>query len=482
MAKNKEKQSQGKALREKLVRKGKNAWDVLSPQEIDETMQMSEEYKKFLTASKTEREAAAYILDACRKKGFVPLHELQEGRKPVAGTRFYINNRNKALILGVIGEKDLSEGVSIIGSHLDAPRLDLKPNPIYESNNLALINTHYYGGVKKYQWVTVPLAIHGRVVLTDGSIKDIVVGEEPGDPVLTITDLLPHLSKDQMKKKLEEAITGEGLNVLAASRPYPDEEVDDRVKLALLESLHKKFGFVEEDFISAELEIVPAGPARDLGFDRSMVIGYGQDDRICAFTSWKAIESIQKPAYTSFCLLADKEEIGSMGNTGMASRFLLDVMDILVNMAGSNIGAGRVLAVSRGLSADVSAAIDPNYEEVMDKMNAPKLGYGVMLEKYTGSGGKYNANDAHAEYTGVIRKLFNDAGVVWQTGELGKVDQGGGGTIAAFMANFGMDVIDCGPVLLSMHAPYEVSSKADLYMAYKGYWAFYEKNNFEGIY
>lgn len=474
--------SAAEKLKEKLAYKQKNSWDALSDDEYQEAMAICEEYKEFLSLAKTERESVDYFINKCKVKGFSPLDELQNENRLKPGAKFYINNRNKALIIGIVGQKAITEGVRVIGSHLDAPRLDLKPSPLYESNNLVLLNTHYYGGVKKYQWVTIPLALHGRVVLGDGTYKDIVIGEDPADPVFTITDLLPHLSKDQMQKKLAEAITGEGLNILAGSKPYPDKEVKERVKLAVLQKLNEEYGIVEEDFISAELEVVPAGPARDLGFDRSMVIGYGQDDRICAFTSWKAMETIENPVYTPLCLLADKEEIGSTGNTGMASRFLLDAADVLASAQGIDINPGRIMAVSQALSSDVSAAIDPNYEEVMDKMNSPVLGNGVLLTKYTGSGGKYTANDAHAEFVGAIRKLFNEAGVIWQTGELGKVDQGGGGTIAAFLANLGMDVIDCGPALLSMHAPYEVASKVDIYMTMKGYRAFFENNDPFNIY
>jgi aspartyl aminopeptidase len=473
----KENKSKAEILQENLTYKKKNVWEKLSDNETNEVFDISNEYKKFLTKAKTERESVNFFIEKCHEKGFVSLDQLQKNDQLTPGAKFYINNRNKALIIGILGQKSITEGFRLVGSHLDSPRLDLKQQPIYESSDLVLFKTHYYGGIKKYQWVTLPLALHGRVVLSDGTNKDIIIGEDENDPVFTITDLLPHLAKDQMQKKINEAITGEGLNILAGSRPYSDKDIKERVKLAVLEKLNREYKIVEEDFISAEIEIVPAGSARDLGIDRSMVIGYGQDDRICAFASWKAVENLQSPAFTSLCLLADKEEIGSTGNTGMASNYLVDAVNILTEYTGYSIHPERVLARSQALSSDVSAALDPNYEDVMDKNNTPRLGCGVLLTKYTGSRGKVGANDAHAEFVGAVRKLFNDKGVIWQTGELGKVDQGGGGTIAAFLANLGMDVIDCGPALLSMHAPYEVSSKVDLYMTVRGYRAFYEKND-----
>ncbi len=474
--------SKAKTLQEKLTYKKKNVWEELSENEADEVVKICEEYKEFLTQAKTERESVKLFIEKCHQKGFVSLDELQKNNQLAPGAKFYINNRNKALVIGILGQKNITEGFRLVGSHLDSPRLDLKQQPVYESNDLVLFKTHYYGGIKKYQWVTLPLALHGRVVLSDGTYKDIVIGEDADDPVFTITDLLPHLAKEQMQKKVNEAITGEGLNILAGSKPYSDKDIKERVKLAVLELLNREYNIVEEDFISAEFEIVPAGSSKDLGIDRSMILGYGQDDRICAFASWKAIENLQNPAFTSLCLLADKEEIGSAGNTGMASNYLVDAVNILTEYTGYNVHPERILARSQALSSDVSAALDPNYEEVMDKNNTPKLGCGVLLTKYTGSRGKVGANDAHAEFVGAVRNLFNEKKVIWQTGELGKVDQGGGGTIAAFLANLGMDVIDCGPALLSMHAPYEVSSKADFYMTVKGYKAFYEKTDSFNVY
>lgn len=470
--------SRSKELEKKLKWERKNVWTKVEPQEKEWIFRLGEEYKEFLNRAKTEREAVEVIVEQARAAGFVELSALEAGGSLSPGQKFYVVNRGKMVILGVWGQAPLTAGLRLVGSHLDAPRLDLKPNPLYESENLALFKTHYYGGIKKYQWPSMPLALHGVVVNARGEKLKLAIGERPEDPVFTITDLLPHLAQDQMKKTMAEGIPGENLNVLVASIPYEDEEVKERVKLAVLEYLHQTYGLVEEDLLSAELEIVPAGPARDLGFDRSLVGAYGQDDRACVFPSLKAILELDRPFNTALALFVDKEEIGSMGNTGAQSRFLELVVARLCALAGLT-GPQSVLHVlnqSQALSADVIAAEDPSYEGVMDKRNAAALGCGVVLTKYTGSRGKYDANDAHAEFLGQIRSLFNSAGVIWQIGEMGKVDQGGGGTIAQYLANLGIETLDCGPALLGIHSPFEVASKADIYMAYKAYKAFWEQN------
>jgi len=362
-----------------------------------------------------------------------------------------------------------------VGAHIDSPRLDLKPQPFYEDGLLSLAKTHYYGGIKKYQWVAMPLALHGVAVKEDGSIIKIAIGEKPGDPVFTVTDLLPHLAKDQMDKKLSEGVAGEALNILVGGVPVKNREIKDRFKKSTLDYLNREMGLTEEDFISAEIEAVPAWPASDTGFDRGLVAGYGQDDRVCAYAALQALLDTEKPAHTSVVLLTDKEEVGSMGNTGMQSTFFENFVAGIIAMGTGNyrdLMVRTTLANSRGLSADVNAALDPNYEGVMDKLNAARLGCGVVLTKYTGSRGKSGSSEASAEFVAAVRKIFNGNNVVWQTGELGKVDQGGGGTIAYLLANYDMDIVDCGVALLGMHSPFEVASKVDVYMAYRAYHSF----------
>ena len=471
------KESKGKELQEALTHKWDNVWEVLGDKEKDRVFEINEEYKDFLDKGKTEREAAREIIRVATEQGYISIDEVIEKKiKPTPGMKIYANNKNKAVALFVIGEEKLEKGMHIIGSHLDAPRLDLKQFPLYEDSGLALCKTHYYGGIKKYQWVTLPLALHGVVMKEDGEKIDIVIGEDEEDPVFFITDLLPHLAKDQMAKKMGEGITGEGLNLLVGSIPYKDDEINEKVKLNVLNILHEKYGIKEEDFTSAEFEVVPAGKSRDVGIDRSMVGGYGQDDRVCAFTSFKAILDVEKPNKTAVALFVDKEEIGSVGNTSMESRFFENVVSELIYLTEedySELVVKRALANSWVLSADTLGGFDPNYPEVLDKMNAPFIGKGVTIVKYTGARGKGGSNDANSEYLAKIRKIFNDNDVVWQMGELGKVDQGGGGTIAYILANYGMEVVDCGVALLSVHAPYEIASKADVYMTYKGYNAFF---------
>lgn len=456
----------------KLAYRRQNAWDRMSGDERSAAMAFCEEYKKFLGSAKTEREAVAAAQAYLAGAGFRPLEETAALRP---GDKVYTINRRKTLIAAIIGKNPAAHGFNIIGSHLDSPRLDLKPQPLYEEDGFALLKTHYYGGIKKYQWLSVPLSLHGVVIKGDGTALSVVIGEKPGDPVFTVSDLLPHLAKDQMDKKMADAVPGESLNVLAGGIPVGTEDLKDRFRLAVLERLNKLYGIVEEDFISAEIELVPAWMPGDVGLDGSFVGGYGQDDRVCAYTSLRALAETGVPERTALLVLADKEEIGSTGNTGMESSFFINVTAEILSrcVAGYNeLALRRALSFSRALSADVNAGLDPNYGDVYEKSNSARLGGGVVLTKYTGSRGKYATSDAHAEVVADIRRLFNRAGVVWQTGELGKVDQGGGGTIAHIMAAHNMDVLDCGVALLGMHSTFEVASKADIYMAYKGYKAF----------
>ncbi len=445
-------------------------WDALSPRERKEVHWFAENYKEFLNRAKTEREAVSEIERRARERGFQPLDNA------APHDRCYKAHRNKAIGLAVMGKRPLREGIKILVSHLDAPRLDLKQNPLYEEVDLAMCKTHYYGGIKKYQWVCRPLALHGKIIRGDGSELDLTTGESDSDPVFTIADLLPHLAhKTQYEKKLNEAIVGEKLNVLAGSIPDPDTKAQERVKLQILSYLYKKYKLVEEDFISAEIELVPAGKARDIGWDMSLIGAYGQDDRVCAYASLDAICRISTPRTTALALFLDKEEIGSEGNTGAKSRFLEEMVASLLRSRGEKVEdtvLRETLMNAHAISADVNAAMDPDYQEVHEKRNAARLGYGVCISKFSGSGGKYASSDANAEYVGIIRRLFNRHGVVWQTGELGKVDEGGGGTVAKFLAGYGMEIIDCGTALLSMHSPFEIASKADVFMTGKAYRVF----------
>lgn len=457
-----------------LAYRRQSAWERMSESEKNLSSAFNEDYKAFLSAFKTEREVTAATENILHKAGFRHLEGYNRLRP---GDRVYTVNRHKTVVAAIIGKEPFGGGMNIIGAHIDSPRLDLKPQPIYEEEGLVFLKTHYYGGIKKYQWLSVPLSLHGVVVKSDGTAINLVIGEDPGEPVFTVSDLLPHLAKDQMNKKMIDAIPGESMNVLAGGIPLRDQEIKDRFKLAILEHLNKLYDIVEEDLISAEIELVPAWPAKDIGFDRSFIGGYGQDDRVCAYTSLRALVEINVPAQTSLVVLADKEETGSSGNTGMESAFFTNVVAEIVSRfvpVYYDLLPKRVLANSRALSADVNVALDPNYGDVVEKANTARLGCGLVLTKYTGSRGKYSTSDAHAETVAYVRRVFNDAGVVWQTGELGKVDQGGGGTIAHLMAAHGMDVLDCGVALLGMHSPFEVASKADIYMAYKGYKAFLE--------
>ena len=460
-----------KELEQKLKTRGKLAWDRLDESQREEAFRFAEGYKTFLDRAKTEREAVRVILQAAREAGF---EEVSPGNRP---KNFFSVNKEKSIALAMPGRAPLAEGLHLIVSHIDSPRIDLKQNPLYEEADMVFLRTHYYGGIKKYQWVTLPLALHGLVVKSDGTTMEIRVGEDPEDPVFVINDLLPHLSgKAQDQKKIAEAIEGEKLTVLAGSLPFSDPEAKERAKLRMMELLNQKYGLVEEDFVSADLELVPAVKARDIGFDRSFVGSYGQDDRASAYTSLRAILSLEDPLRTAVALFVDKEEIGSEGNTGAKSLFLEGVVRTLMEQSGLPVSEAllkQVLANSKALSADVQAGMDPNYQEVHEKQNAGKMGYGVCLEKFTGSRGKVASSDARAEYVGEIRRIFNANHVAWQMTEIGKVDEGGGGTVAKFLAIYGMDIIDCGVPVLSMHAPFEVTSKVDIFEAYKAYRAFF---------
>jgi len=459
-------------ISKKLMYKPRLVWDAISQAEKKKVFSFGEEYKKFLDQSKTEREAVISIREKAKQSGF------SEATKPRSSKPLIKVFQEKSIALIKPGKAPLHKGIRLIVSHIDAPRLDLKQRPLYEKVDLTFLKTHYYGGIKKFQWLARPLAIHGRIIKADGGIVDIAVGEDKSDPVFTILDLLPHLAaKAQNAKKLSVAIAGEKLNLIVGSLPLGDKKTKDRFKLAVLNHLNKTHGLVEEDLVSAELEIVPAGEARDVGWDRALVGAYGQDDRASAFASLKALLDMKESAKTAIVLFVDKEEIGSHGATSATSKFLESIIyDLMVKMGQkpSAMEAYRLLADSQALSADVNGALDPDYQEVHEKRNAARIGYGVCLIKFTGHRGKVGANDANAEYVGWLRKLLNKKKVVWQTGELGKVDEGGGGTVAKFLAAYGMEIIDYGPPLLSMHSPFEITHKGDVYMSYKGFRAFLE--------
>lgn len=456
-------------IRDELFYKQKNGYDTMSTQQRIDMEDYCRGYMAFLNEARTEREAVKIAIEMAEDKGFV---EYVDGMKLAPGDKVYCNNRSKALMLAVIGRKSLEEGCVIAGAHVDSPRIDLKQNPFYESDELAYFKTHYYGGIKKYQWVTIPLELHGVVALKNGETIDVSIGHDPSDPQFVITDLLPHLGKEQMRKTMEEGITGEGLNILIGSIPYADEG-SDRVKLAVMSILNDRYGIVEEDFLSAELTAVPAFEVREIGLDRSLIGGYGHDDRVCAYAELKAILDLDvAPEKTAVCILADKEETGSDGVSGMQSSAFECFMEELC--AGQNVPLRRCFKNSFCLSADVTAAFDPNFPEVSEKRNDAKLNYGMGICKFTGARGKSGTSDASAEIVGYLRRIFADAGVVWQMSELGKVDQGGGGTIAKYMANRNIDTIDAGVPVMSMHAPFEVVAKFDCFMTYLGVLAAYK--------
>lgn len=465
-----EKKSQAEQLKEKLFYVKKHATLVMSEQDEKKADKYCEGYKKFLDAGKTEREAAAAAVAMAEKAGFKPFDKKAQYK---AGDKICVLNREKAVILAVIGKSNISNGVNLTAAHIDSPRLDLKQNPLYESDELGYFKTHYYGGIKKYQWPTVPMSLHGVIVKSDGSKVTVRIGEDEGDPVFVVTDLLPHLAEEQYKRPATKLIKGEELNILVGSRPFRDDKISEKVKLNLLNILFEKYGIVEKDFLSAELECVPAFKAKDVGFDRSLVGAYGQDDRVCAYTAFTAIIDMKAvPEKTAVCVLTDKEETGSDGNTGLRSAYLKFFLYDLAENMGSD---GRtVISATRCLSADVNAAYDPTFPDGYERNNCSFVNKGIVVTKYTGARGKSGTSDASAEYVGLIHNMLDKNDVVWQTGELGKVDFGGGGTVAAYIANLNIDTIDVGVPVLSMHAPYELTAKNDVYMAYKAFTAFYK--------
>lgn len=459
-----------------------NAWKEYTEEQLDQLHYLCEGYKAFISENKTERECCAAAVAMAEEAGYVSLESrIEAGKRLVPGDKVYAVNRDKTLMLLQLGTEPLEAGVNILGAHVDSPRLDVKQDPVDEKNELVTLDTHYYGGVKKYQWVAMPLAIHGVVAKKDGTVVSVVIGEDDDDPVFCITDLLPHLASEQMGKKATEVIEGEMLDVLVGNRPVVVKEGEkdgdaekSPVKAGVLGILRDLLDIEEEDLLSAELEVVPAGAARDLGLDRSMILGYGQDDRVCAYTSLVAQLDAEAPARTAVTLLVDKEEIGSVGATGMTSHFFENTMAEVLELAGETgpLALRRCLAASNMLSSDVSAGFDPTFASVFEPKNSCYLGHGLTFNKYTGSRGKSGSNDADAEYLATIRRVMDEGGVHFQTAELGKVDAGGGGTIAYILATYGMNVVDCGVPVLSMHAPWETTSKADVYEAYRGYQEF----------
>lgn len=471
-----------------------NVWEGYEEKDLEAIEALAQDYKTFISECKTERECATFSIELAKEAGYESLDDiLASGKKLKPGDKVWTHAQGKALILVQVGTEPLEKGLNILGAHIDSPRLDVKQNPLYESSDFALLDTHYYGGIKHYQWVTTPLAIHGVVVKKSGEAVQVTIGEDPQDPVFCVTDLLPHLAAKQMEKNARQVVEGENLDLLVGSRPMAlpetekeaaDTKADDQspeafakkepVKAMILQILNEKYGIEESDFLSAELEIVPAGPARDCGLDRSMILGYGQDDRVCAYPSLRAQLAVTDPQKTAVCILVDKEEIGSVGATGMASRFFENTIAEVMELAGEDSGLAlrRGLAASSMLSSDVSAGFDPLYPSVFETKNAAYLGKGLVFNKYTGARGKSGSNDASAEYVAKIRSIMEENKVAFHTAELGRVDEGGGGTIAYIPAEYGMDVIDSGVSVLSMHSPWEVSSKADIYEAYKGYKAF----------
>lgn len=456
----------------KLELEAKNGFENITENEKKEVFDFCEDYRKFISLCKTEREFALEAKKILEENGFVSIDDVSSLK---SGDKVFKINRGKGVFAAVIGKGDITDGVNILGAHIDSPRLDLKPRPLYEDSGFSFFKTQYYGGIKKYQWHTIPLSIHGVVVKRDGTQIEIKIGEDEKDPVFVISDLLPHLSQEQMTKKLNAAFSGEGLNVILGNIPDSDEDAKEKVKYAVLKLLNEKYDITEADLISSEIEIVPAYPARDLGLDKSMILGYGHDDRVCAYPSLMALCECSNPSKTAVCLLCDKEEIGSMGNTGMQSEFFQLVMAKIIKLSKGSydeLMLKECFSNSTCLSSDVGVAYDPNYPETCEKRNTAFMNNGILLTKYTGSRGKSGSSDASAELVAKVRNIFDENDVLWQIGELGKVDLGGGGTIAQFVANLNIDVIDCGVPLLSMHAPLEVAGKFDIYSAFKGYKAF----------
>lgn len=461
----------------------KNVWKSYDQKQLKEINKLSESYKDYISKAKTERLCVDYAIEDAKEAGAIDLAKaIKQGTPLNPGDKFYIHHMNKLLMMGIIGKEPMEKGMNILGAHIDSPRMDIKQNPLYENADFAFLDTHYYGGIKKYQWVTLPLAIYGVIVKKDGKVINVAVGDNDDDPVFCVTDLLIHLAGKQMGKNANVVIEGEALDILIGSQPLVKDgkkgkEEKEAVKANVLEILKKKYKIEEEDFLSAELEVVPAGRARDLGFDRSMIIGYGHDDRVCAYTSYKALLDSKTLDRTAICLLTDKEEVGSIGATGMESRFFEDVIAELMTLQGeyTSIAMRRCLRNSCVLSSDVSAGFDPSFGEVFEKKNSAFLGRGICFNKFTGSRGKGGSNDANAEYIGKLRQILDKANIGWQTAELGKVDEGGGGTIAYILANYGMNVIDSGVAVLCMHSPWEIASKADIYEAYRCYKVFLQE-------
>ena len=459
----------GEILKEKLFYEPKQGFDVFNEEKITKAYEFCEGYKKYLDAGKTEREAAAETIAILKANGFT---EYQFGKKYSAGDGVYLDNCGKYVLAARIGANSVDNGTNIIAAHIDSPRIDLKQRPLYEESGFAYFKTHYYGGIKKYQWLTLPLALHGVIIKANGESVNICIGEDADEPVFCITDLLPHLAKDQYEKKLSDAVSGEGLNILLGSRPFNDEKASEKIKLNILSLLNQKYGITEVDFATAELSLVPAEKARDVGLDRSLIGAYGQDDRVCAYPPLRAIIDSPKTGNTAIVVLMDKEEIGSEGNTSMKSAIFRQFIESLADMQG--VCKVAAFANSKCLSADVSAAFDPNFAEVYEKRNTALLNHGVVITKYTGTRGKSGSSDAHAEFLGYVRKVLDDNNILWQTSELGKVDQGGGGTVAAYIANLNINVVDLGVGLLSMHAPFELASKIDIYELYEASKAFFK--------
>ena len=457
-----------------------NVWKKYQDEDLNRLNEICDDYRKFISISKIEREVVCNAIELAEEAGFVDLNIcIEENRRLDPGDKVYVNNRGKSLALFVIGKEDITQGINILGAHVDSPRLDLKANPLYEEKEFAYLDTHYYGGIKKYQWVTIPLALHGVVVKKNGEVISIEVGEDEADPVLGITDLLPHLGSEQLKKEASKVIEGEGLDLLIGSMPIKTDDLEEKdlVQKNILEILKNKYNMEEDDFLSAEIEVVPAGKARDFGLDRSMVMAYGQDDKVCAYTSLRAFLDCPACEKTISCILVDKEEIGSVGATGMCSTFYENAILEMCNLMGhtENTALARCLSNSYMLSSDVNAAYDPLYSDVMDERNASYFNQGVVFCKYTGSRGKSGSNDANAEFVAKLRNIMDKNHVYFQISELGKVDAGGGGTIAYILANKNVNVIDCGVGVLSMHSPWEVTAKSDIYEAYKCYLAFLQE-------
>ncbi|MCR4645426.1 MAG: aminopeptidase [Oscillospiraceae bacterium] len=469
MARGKKEENDAKALKEALFSSKKHAAQRMDDKEMQQCEAFNAEYIAFMNRCKTEREAAGFFTETLEAKGFKPF---KPGMKLKAGDKVYLNNRGKAVILATIGTAPITDGVRLCAAHIDSPRLDLKQHPLYEAEEIGYFKTHYYGGIKKYQWTAIPLSLHGVIVRSDGEKITVRIGEEEGDPVFYITDLLPHLATEQMKRPLSTGIKGEELNIVVGSMPFKTDAGSELVKLGLMKLLNEKYGIVEDDFLSAELEIVPAFPAKEVGFDRSMIGAYGHDDRVCSFPAFRASLDVEKPVHTSVVILTDKEETGSDGNTGLCSSYL---KYFLMDLAECFKANGRhVMSASKCLSADVNAGFDPTFPEVLERNNCAYINHGVCVTKFTGARGKSGTSDASAEFVGEIRQILDAGNVIWQTGELGKVDMGGGGTVAAYIANLDIDTIDIGVPVLSMHAPYELVAKTDVWAAYRAFKVFLE--------